>query len=310
MPLAVERAQMKEFLQKAKQSRWVRTLRLAHERWTHEDGDQRAAAFVYYLLLSLLPLIILLVAAGSWFVGREDATLAVVSLLKHYTPMTGDQEREAVKTIREWLQAGGKISLVALPLLLWGSIKFLRTLIRTSNRMWLSPTYNWWRLPLKSLGLLVITASVVVIGTLLPALARVVERWLVVHLDVPQWTFTLLLHLIPCVVMFYGLIMIYKLAPNRPTRLSEVWLGALSAAVFIWLGEWLFLIYATRFAHANVLYGALGGIMAFLVWIYLSSCVVVFGICFCAARAEIRGKISLEPEASVHGISRTRKNTP
>ena len=286
---------MKAFLQKIKCSAWVRTLKLAYERWSREDGDQRAAAFVYYLLLSLLPLMILLVAAGSWFVDREEATQAVVSLLNHYTPLTGDQERRALTAIRNGLEAGGKISLVAVPMLLWGSIKFLRTLVRTSNRMWQSPAYNWWRLPLKSLGLLVITASVVFIGTLLPALARVVERRLVMHLDVPQWTLALVLNLLPRLVMFYGLIMIYRLAPNRPTRFSEVWLGALSAAGLIWLGEWGFLVYATNFARANVLYGALGGVMAFLVWIYLSSCVVVFGICFCAARAEIRGDTNLNP---------------
>jgi hypothetical protein len=40
----------------------------------------------------------------------------------------------------------------------------------------------------------------------------------------------------------------------------------------------------------NALYGALGGIIAFLLWIYLSSCVCVFGVCFCAALAEVRAK--------------------
>lgn len=262
---------------------------LAKTLWLQEDGDQRAAAFVYYILLSLLPLILLLVAAGSLFVEHEVATQSVVSLVNHYTPMTSDQERKVATTIRELLQTGGGISMVAIPMLLWGSIKFLRTLIRTSNRIWQSPTCNWWRLPLKSLGLLVITASTVLIGSLLPAVVGMVERWLVVQLDFPQWAFTLLFHLIPCVVLFYGLIMVYKLAPNRSTRFSEVWLGALAAAVLIWLGEWGFLVYATNFAHANVLYGALGGILAFLVWMYLSSCVVVFGICLCAASAELRG---------------------
>jgi len=271
--------------------KWWRTFKVARARWAEEDGDQRAAAFAYYLLLSLLPLTILLVTAGSLFVEREVATQAVLELVNHYTPLTSEQERGAVAGIREWLQARGKISLAALPLLLWGALKFLRTLIRTTNRIWHSKTYNWWRLPLKSFGLLGITASAVIIGILLPGVAQLVRDWLTTRLQFPGWAFALTFKLIPWLVLFYGLIMIYKLAPSRATRFSEVWLGALGATVIIWLGGVLFLVYAANFAHFNVLYGALGGIVTFLLWIYLSGCVGVFGVCVCSAQAEVRGEV-------------------
>jgi len=277
-------------LQKIRQSNGWRTIKLARARWAEVDGDQRAAAFGYYLLLSLLPLTLLVVAAGSLFVEREVATQAVVKLVNHYTPLTGEQERGAVATINDWLNARGKLSLAALPVLLWGALKFLRTLIRTTNRAWHAQTYNWWRLPLKSLGLLGITASAGLIGILLPGVARMVRGWLTTQLQFPQWAFALVFHLIPGLVLFYGLIMIYRLAPSRPTRFSEVWLGALATTVLIWLGERLFLVYAANLANFNALYGALGGIVAFLLWLYLSSCVGVFGVCFCAAQAEVRGE--------------------
>jgi YihY family inner membrane protein len=224
------------------------------------------------------------------------ATQAVVKLVNHYTPLTSEQERGAVATIRDWLNARGKITLAAIPLLLWGALKFLRTLIRTTNRVWHSQTYSWWRLPLKSLGLLGITASAVLIGILLPGVARLVRDWLTTQLQFPQWAFALMFHLIPCLVLFYGLIMIYKLAPSRPTRFSEVWLGALAVTLALWLGQRLFLVYAANLANFNVLYGALGGIVAFLLWLYLSSCVGVFGICFCAAQAEVREHVNSHPK--------------
>jgi Ca2+-transporting ATPase len=121
-------------------------------------------------------------------------------------------------------------------------------------------------------------------------LARLIQDWLTTQLQFPQWAVALLFHLIPWLVLFYGLIMIDRLAPSRPTTFSEVWLGALGATVLIWLGERLFLVYAANFANFNVLYGALGGIVAFLLWLYLSGCVGVFGVCFCAAQAEVRGR--------------------
>jgi YihY family inner membrane protein len=278
------------------QSKWWRTIKLVRARWTEEDGDQRAAAFGYYLLLSILPLTILLMTAGSLFVEREVATQAVIKLVNHYTPLTSEQERGAAAGIRDWLQARGRISLAALPLLLWGALKFLRTLIRTTNRLWRSHTYNWWQLPLRSLGLLGITASAVLIGILLPGVARLLRDWLITQLQFPQWAFALLFQFIPWLVLFYGLLMIYKLSPSRATTFSDVWLGALGATVLIWLGERLFLVYVANFAQFNVLYGALGGIVAFLLWLYLSSCVGVLGVCFCAAQAELKATANGHPE--------------
>ncbi len=274
--------------QKVNQSPLLRTLKRAWERWNEVDGDQRSAAYAYYMLLSILPLTILMVTAGSLFVERTVATEALVKLGNRHTVMTIEQEASVVATIHSMLDARGTISLSAFPLLLWGSLKFLRTLIRTTNRVWKSPAYNWFRLPMKSLGLLSITVSAVFIGLLLPSWARLIQPLLTSYLYFPPWAFALLFHLIPWLVLFYGLLMIYRLAPSRPTKFSEVWIGALGATVFIRLVEWVFLIYSSHFAQFNVLYGALGNIVIFLLWLYITSCLGVFGICYCAAQAEIR----------------------
>ena len=267
---------------------WWHTIKQTQSHWTEADGDQRAAAFAYYFLLSLLPFTLLLLATATLFVDHETAIQAAVNLVNHYTSLSSEQEREAVANISEWLNARGNISLAAFPMLLWGAMKYLRTLVRTTNRVWQAETYNWWRLPLKSLGLLGITVSAVLIGILLPALAGLAEQWLTTHLEFPKWAFALVFQLIPGLVLFYGLIMIYKLAPSRHVRFSEVWMGALITAVVLWLGQRLFMFYAGNLANFDALYGTLGGIMAFLVWLYLSSSVGVFGICFCAARTKVR----------------------
>jgi Ca2+-transporting ATPase len=47
-------------------------------------------------------------------------------------------------------------------------------------------------------------------------------------------------------------------------------------------------IYLKNFATLNAVYGAFGGTMALLLWIYLSGCIIIFGACLCAARTEGR----------------------
>jgi len=228
------------------------------------------------------------VTTGSLLVEREVATRDVVQLVDLYTPLTIAQERAAAAAIRGLLDARGTISVVAFAILVGGALQFLRALIRTTNQVWHSPVYNWWRVPLKSLGLLGITASVALVGILLPMAARlVVRQWLTTNLGLPAWALALVFDFIPWVVLCYGFVMIHKLAPSRATTFADVWLGALVATVSIWISELLFRVYATTLAHFNAFYGALGGIVALLLWVYLASCVCVFGICLCAAQAEL-----------------------
>jgi len=279
---------MRTWLGNLEQSLGCRSLKRAWARWSEEDGDQRAAAFAFYMLLSFLPLIFLLVSAGTLLVEREVATNQVLQWIERYIPLTGEQERQAMVNIHDVLEKRGEINMAAFPLLIWGALKFLRTLIRTTNRIWGISTSNWWQLPLKSLGLLGIILSAAFLGILLPGAARIARGWLTTFLEFPGWSMALILNVLPWLVLFSGAMLVYKLASNRATKFSEVWIGALAATAIIWAGQWLFLAYAVNFADSSLLYGTLGNGAAFLLWLYLSSCVGVFGICFCAALAEVR----------------------
>lgn len=275
---------------------WWQIIRLTRARWAEADCDQRAAAFAYYLLLSLLPLLFMLVSIGSLFVERSIATREVLKWVNHFMPLTYEQQIYTETVIWGVLEPSGKFTLAAFPLFVWGALKFLRTLIRSTNRIWRSPTYNWWRLPLRSLRLLGVTASAVLFGVLMPGIARLARTWMTMHLDFPQWAYALLFELIPWLVLFYGLLMIYRLSPSRPTKFSEVWLGACGATVLLWLGQRAFILYVVNFSSFHVLYGTLGGIVAVLLWLYLSSCLGLLGICFCAVYAERNEEITKQEQ--------------
>jgi uncharacterized BrkB/YihY/UPF0761 family membrane protein len=46
-------------------------------------------------------------------------------------------------------------------------------------------------------------------------------------------------------------------------------------------------IYLKNFASLNVVFGVIGGIMALLLWIYVSGYIFIFGACLCAAQDEM-----------------------
>ncbi|GAB6193962.1 YhjD/YihY/BrkB family envelope integrity protein [Desulfocastanea catecholica] len=82
---------------------------------------------------------------------------------------------------------------------------------------------------------------------------------------------------------------------SHTTRIAEAWAAALYATVLLRIGESLFVIYLHDFATLNVVYGAFGGVMALLLWIYVSGSVFIYGACLCAGQAEICSKSFIHP---------------
>lgn len=278
-----------------------KTLPLAFRRFLEIDGTARGAAFAYYAFFSLFPLIVLFVTIGSMFLERDVAIETVIGYAEHYVPLEPEMERSIFDTIQGVVAARGQVGLIASIVLIWGSLQFFRALVRGTNRAWQTEMHNWWQMPLKNLMLLLVLGSALILGMLAPAAARLAQEWLPPLRGVVQWLTNTALATVPTLLLFYGLVFFYRLAPRRPTRFSQVWPAALGMAVLLRGVESLFLFYLRSFADFNVVYGTFGSIMALLLWIYLSGCLVVFGACVTAAETEVKQALSREnktPEAA------------
>jgi YihY family inner membrane protein len=267
-------------------TRWVwATLRRAGGVFSRIDGTQWAGAFAFNAFFSLLPLVVLLVTVASYFVDRDQAGTAVIAYLESHVPMSGTMREQIVDTIAGVVSAREGVGAIAFLMLMWSAIQCFTTLICATNRAWGLEGYNWWRLPLTSLMVLGTTAGAVLVGLAVPVLVRITKVWLLPTYDFGSWVYGLGGILVPSLAVFLGLSLFYRLAPRRRTRFAEVWVAALCATLLLRVVEKLFLIYLTHFATLNAVYGAFGGIMALLLWIYLSGCVFIFGACLCAGRA-------------------------
>jgi len=264
---------------------WV-ILCLAAKKFLRIDGAQWAGAFAFNAFFSLFPLMVLLVTIASSFVDRDRAGKVVIASIESYVPISGEMQRQIFDTIADVIKARQQAGMVAFLILVWVALQCFTTLICATNRAWGTTVHNWWRLPLKSLVLLGITAGAVLLGLAVPVLMTMAKGWLWPTDDLRSWVYGLGSFFIPLLVVFFSLSLFYRLAPRRRTRFAEVWAAALCATVLLRVGESLFVIYLKDFATLNAVYGAFGGIMALLLWIYLSGCVFIFGACLCAGQAE------------------------
>ncbi|WP_083930374.1 YihY/virulence factor BrkB family protein [Methylovulum miyakonense] len=261
---------------------------LALKIFSQMNGTQSAAAFAHYAFFSLFPLVILFVTIASIFIDREQAGLEVIAYVKTYVPLSGDMQSYIFDTIFGVVNARGQAGIIALLMLVWSAMQFFTTLISSTNQAWNAKAFNWWRLPFKSLLFLALMVSAVLFSVAMPVLVKVARDWLLPTGGLSPWIYGLAGYFLPSVVVFIGLGLFYKLAPNRATRFSEVWAAALCVTVLLQVAQGLFVIYLKRFATFNAVYGAFGGIMALLLWIYLSGCIVIFGVCLCSAKAELK----------------------
>ncbi|MBW4054321.1 MAG: YihY/virulence factor BrkB family protein [Proteobacteria bacterium] len=261
-------------------------LSLAVKKFLRIDGTQWAGAFAFQVFFSLFPLIILLVTIASFFVDRDSAGKEVIAYMESYVPISGEMQHHIFDTIASVIETRRHASGIAFLILIWGALRCFLTLISATNRAWDTTVQNWWRMPLKSLVLLGITAGAVLLGMAAQVLARMTKDWLFPGHDFLSRVYALGSSVIPLVVVFLSLSLFYRLAPRRSKRFADVWAATLFATVLLQAAESLFVIYFKNFATLNAVYGAFGAIMALLLWIYISGCIFIFGACLCAAQAE------------------------
>jgi Ca2+-transporting ATPase len=196
------------------------TLRLAAQKFLHIDGGQRAAAFAYSAFFALFPLIVLFVTAASFFADRGEAAGVVISYVEKFVPLNGEMQDYVFDTLSRVIKARGQASAVALLMLVWVATQFFTTLIQAANRAW-GTSSHWWKLPLKSLVLLMILIVAVLVGIGTPLLGKMAGGLFTTGVFLPR-AYKLWLFFAPWFLVFFSLAFFYKLAPHRRTKYSEV----------------------------------------------------------------------------------------
>ncbi len=236
----------------------------------------------------MFPLIVLIVTLASAFIDRNQAASEVILYVKHFVPITGAMQSYIFDTISGVINASTEMGIVASLVLIWAAMQFFTTLIAVTNKAWGDEIPVGWRFPFKDMGFLIILVGSMLFIVLVPILTKMTTVWLFTpNLD-NAWLYALGNYCLPNLMVFLGLSGFYRLAPIQLKRFSEVWVAALCATLLLQIAESFFVIYLQIFSSLNAIYGAFGGFMALLIWIYLSGCIVIFGACMCAAQAQIR----------------------
>ena len=249
-------------------------------------GSEAAASMAYYTLFSLFPLLLALVAAGSFFLDQQKVFQQVVDLVVQAFPISQSLIEE---NIRQVLQMRGAMGLIGLGVALWSASGAFTVLTRNVNRAWrTAKPRGFLKNRVMALGMVGSLAVLLVVSVLLSTTLNILSRFNVPLVDseslygTPLWT--TLSDLVPWFLIFLLFLALYRWVPNAHVSWSAAFWAALAVAVAWEIIANAFAWYVgSGLARYRIVYGSLGTVVALLFWIYLSSWIIIFGAHLSAA---------------------------
>jgi membrane protein len=254
----------------------------AYHGFLRHRGIDSAAALAFFAALTLFPASLALVSAFALIDNRAHAPADILRVLSGVAPHDTIVAIRGPLTQLLSIPSAGYALAVGLVLTMWTLSGYLTAFGRAINTAYEVEEGRRW-LPLRTtmlvvaIGLAVAGALIVALLSGTPTVAGAIAKglgypsWIAVLWDVAKWPV-----LAAVAVGVVGVLFYYP--PNvRHLRIRWVTGGALLTIAVWTLATVGFAIYVLNFSHYNRVYGWLGGAIVLLLWLYLSSLVVVFG---------------------------------
>jgi len=260
---------------------WWAALKRTVREFKDDNLTDWAAALTYYGVLAIFPALIVLVSILG-LVG-ESATQPLIDNLGEVAP---GPAKEIVTNAIENLQgdqgAAGVLFVVGLLGALWSASGYVSAFMRASNAIYDIEEGRpiWKTLPVRvglTLVLLVLLAVTTIAVVLTGGLAEKVGDLIglgstaVTVWNIAKWPVLVL-------VVSFMFALLYWAAPNvRQPGFHWVSPGGVLAVVGWLIASAAFAFYVSNFGSYNKTYGALGGVIVFLVWLWISNIVILLG---------------------------------
>ena len=252
----------------------------------------RASALAYTTLLALIPILAVFVSISTSFLKKDgekpiDAFIArVVGTMAPQLGLTqsGDPEEAArsravvVSNILSYVENinSGKLGATAAVALIFVGISLLSTIEATFNDMWgvtrgrpwIQRVIQYWAV--LSLGpLFIVSALALTTSAQFSTVNSFIEK--------SPFFGAIVFKLLPGIVLIVTLTLFYKLMPNTQVLWVPACVGGLVGGVLLQANNLFSVIYLSKVVSYSKIYGSLGVLPIFLIGMYFSWLIVLFG---------------------------------
>jgi membrane protein len=262
-------------------SAWRGVLKRTLKEFKADNLTDLAAALTYYGVLAIFPMIIVIVSILG-LIGPSVTHTLIANLGKVAPGPARQIFTSAIHNVQSSKGTAGVLFIAGLTGALWSASGYIAAFMRASNVVWDVEEGRpvWKTIPIR-LGITLITvilltasaAAVVFTGGLAKQAGNVlgVGSSAVTVFDIVKWPVLLLLVSVILAILYYA-------GPNvRQPGVRWVSPGSVLAVVLWVVASGLFALYVASFSSYNKTYGALGGVVAFLVWLWITNVVILLG---------------------------------
>jgi len=249
-----------------------------------------AAAIAYYALLSLFPFLLLVISMFGSITADEGDRSAVLGFVFRYFPTQFDfvtTQLDAFRQTRVQVGVAGGLALI------WASLGVFGAVTSAVNDAWgVEKQRSFLRHRMVSFLMLVAGGGVMIFGLLLVGAVEVAQAtWFGIMLTRFRWLEalqTLTFTYSATIVLILAVGLVYYFIPNAKTRFRDVWVGAVLTGVLWRIAFDGFSWYIGRTGSLTLIHGSIAAVVVFLLWIYVSSVILMYGVEFTAAYARLR----------------------
>ncbi|MCY1143774.1 YihY/virulence factor BrkB family protein [Actinoplanes sp. Pm04-4] len=256
-------------------------LKRTFKQFSQDNLSDWAAALTYYGVLSIFPGLLVIVSLLGML--GNDGQQTVKDAVGEIAP--NEQLQNLVATVLDQVKdpgAAGIAAVIGIVAAFWSASGYTAAFMRASNAVYDVPEGRpiWKTLPIRVavtavVGLMLVVSAAIVIFT--GDLAKVVGDTIglgsaaVTTWNIAKWPVLLILVSLMFAILYYA-------SPNARTG-GFRWVspGGLFAVLLWILASVGFAVYLANFANYNKTYGAIGGVVAFLVWMWITNIAVLLG---------------------------------
>jgi membrane protein len=258
-------------------------LRRTVTEFSEDNLTDWAAALTYYGLLALFPALIALVSLVGLFADPQTTAQKITEIVTQIGPSSGAETFAGpIESITSSQSAAGIMLVVGLVLALWSASGYVGTFMRASNVIYETPEGRpiWKLRPLQMLVTLVIVLLVAILalalvltGPIVDAVAEPlgISSTAITIWEIAKWPVMLAIAITIIAVLYYA-------TPNVKLRGFKWVTPGGVVAVVVWLiASAAFAFYVANFGSYDKTYGALGGVVVMLIWLWITNLALLFG---------------------------------
>ncbi|MCE1177729.1 MAG: YihY/virulence factor BrkB family protein [Micrococcales bacterium] len=261
---------------------WKFTFKNAWAQFQKDQCTDLAAALTYYSMMAVFPALLALVSMLGVFGQGEATTSALLDILKDLGQADASEQLKGPIESMVNAKGAGLGMLVGLLGALWSASGYVNGFGRMMNRIYeVDEGRPIWKLRpwmLLITLLFVVMAALLLLGFVLSGdLAREIGGVIglgdqaVTIWNIAKWPVMLAIVVLMIALLYWG-------TPNvKQPKFRWLSVGAGIAILAAVLGSLAFGFYASNFGSYNKTYGALAGVIVFLLWIWLVNVALLLG---------------------------------